>query len=73
MEWGGPELERYTGRHRPYLPTTPGTQVQLTAAAWCAGHRWRWRRGLGWLHRAGHRARLLRNRPPVPPPAGYVS
>lgn len=46
---------------KSYLPTTPGTRLEWsTPRPWCAGHRWKWRRGLGWLHHLGHRARVLR-------------
>lgn len=49
-----------------YLPTTPGTQMIYTATkGWCAGHAWRDRRGLGWLHRTGHRLHIFRNRHPA--------
>jgi hypothetical protein len=47
-----------------YLPTRPGTQMCWEVPAWCAGHPWRDRRGLGWLHRLGHRARVLRVQAP---------
>jgi hypothetical protein len=40
---------------------------------WCAGHSWRSRRGLGWVHRLGHRLRILRNQDPKPFGKGYVS
>lgn len=50
--------------HYDYHLTTPATQMSWTCRPWCAGHRWRSRRGLGWLHRAGHAARLLRVQQP---------
>ena len=59
--------------HFDYLPTTPATQVSFEVKMWCAGHSWRSRRGLGWVHRLGHRLRILRNQDPKPFGKGYVS
>lgn len=42
--------------------TVPGTQMSWQGA-WCAGHPWRSKRGLWWVHHLGHRLRLLRNQP----------
>lgn len=46
---------------KSHRPTGPGTQISWSALRpWCAGHHWASRRGLGWVHRLGHRARVLR-------------